>query len=200
MSSLPAEIGTAVALFAGTNIDDVVVLALLNASSRATGRPPGWAIWAGQCAGFGILLGVSAAAGRGLALIPERWLWPLALIPLGMGITSLVKAIRALRHGEEAATPSVRGPFGAAAITIADGGDNIATYTPFFATTGTAQAAVTLMVFAVCVAAWCLAGALLARHSRVTGIIGRYGQWILPVTFILIGLYILNQTAAPFRG
>lgn len=39
MSSLSAEVVTAVALFAGTNFDDVVVISLLSASSRAGGRP-----------------------------------------------------------------------------------------------------------------------------------------------------------------
>ena len=38
----------AAALFAGTNVDDMVVLAVLSGSSRATGRPRQWEIWAGQ--------------------------------------------------------------------------------------------------------------------------------------------------------
>ncbi len=52
MSAGLGEVATAVALFAGTNIDDVVVLALLSAASRSGGRPRRWQIWAGQYAGF----------------------------------------------------------------------------------------------------------------------------------------------------
>ena len=89
MASLPAGIVTAVALFAGTNVDDVVVLSLLSASSRASGKPRRWEIWAGQYAGFAVLVGLSLAAGRGLALVPEHWLWLLALIPFAVGIVSL---------------------------------------------------------------------------------------------------------------
>jgi len=59
------------------------------------------------------------------------------------------------------------------------------------------QAVVTLVVFAVCVALWCLAGVLLTRHKRVTETVSRYGHWILPAAFILIGLYILHETAGP---
>lgn len=99
MASLPAEIVTAVALFAGTNVDDVVVLSLLTASSRADGRPRRWEIWAGQYAGFAVLVGLSLAAGRGLALVPGHWLWLLALIPFAVGIVSLAAAIRAVRRG-----------------------------------------------------------------------------------------------------
>jgi cadmium resistance protein CadD (predicted permease) len=194
VSSLPAQVATAVALFAGTNADDVVVLALLSAASRAGGRPRLWEIWAGQYLGYSALVGVSLAAGRGLALVPDRWLWLLALIPLGLGLVNLVAAIRSLRHGEQPPAPSAGGLLGVATLTLVNGADDLAAYPPFFATIGTAQVAVTLVVFAVCVALWCLAGALLTRHKRVTEAISRYGHWLLPAAFILIGLYILYET------
>jgi cadmium resistance protein CadD (predicted permease) len=199
MSPLPAEIATAVVLFAGTNVDDVVVLSLLSASSRAGGRPRRWEIWAGQYAGFGLLAGLSVAAGRGLARVPGEWLWLLALVPFGLGVVNLVAAIRSLRRGEQPQAPSAGGLFGVAALTTVNGADDLAAYTPFFAATGTAQAAVTLAVFAVCVAAWCLAGGLLTRHARVTAAVNRYGHWILPAAFILIALYVLHETNAPIR-
>jgi len=191
-----AEVATAVALFAGTNVDDLVVLALLSSASRASGRPRRWQIWCGQYAGFALLTGVSLTAGRGLALIPEHWLWLLALIPLGLGLVNLAGAIRATRRGERPAPPSAGGLFGVAALTIVNGADNLAAYTPFFATTGPGQVAVTLVVFAVGVAVWCLAGELLTRHERVTAVVSRYGHWILPAAFILIGLYTLHKAGA----
>jgi cadmium resistance protein CadD (predicted permease) len=199
MASLPAEIVTAVALFAGTNVDDVVVLSLLSASSRAAGQPRRWEIWAGQYAGFAVLVGLSAAAGRGLALVPERWLWLLALIPFTVGVVSLAAAIRAVRRGAPPRPPSAGGLPGVVVLTIVNGADNLAAYTPFFAATGPAQVAVTLVVFAVGVAVWCLAGGLLTRHARVTSTISRYSHWILPAAFILIGLYVLHETNAPIR-
>lgn len=197
MSSLPAQAATAVALFAGTNADDVVVLALLNAASRTVGRPRRWEIWAGQYAGIGALTGVSLAAGRGLALVPGRWLWLLALVPLALGVVNLVAVIRSRHRGEEPRSPSAGGALGVAAFAIANGADDLAAYPPFFATTGTAQTVVTLAVFAGCIAVWCLAGTVLTRHKRITEAVGRYGDWILPVAFLLIGLYILRETAGP---
>jgi cadmium resistance protein CadD (predicted permease) len=198
VSSLPAQVATAAALFAGTNLDDVVIIALLSASSRVNGRPRRWEIWAGQYAGFGVLVGLSLAAGRGLALVPEHWLWLLALIPLGLGLVTLAAAIRSLRGGQPPPPPSAGGLLGVATLAIVNGADNVVAYAPFFAAAETAQIAVTLVVFAACVALWCLAGGLLVRHERVTGIVARYGHWILPVAFILIGLYLLHQTRAPF--
>ena len=43
-------------LFAGTNINDIVVL---NATSRVKGRPKSGEIWAGQYAGIAVLVVVS---------------------------------------------------------------------------------------------------------------------------------------------
>jgi cadmium resistance protein CadD (predicted permease) len=195
VSSLPASAATAVALFAGTNVDDLVVLALLNAASAPAGRPRRWEIWVGQYLGFAALVGLSLAAGRGLSLLPARWLWLLALIPFTLGVVTLIRVIGAVKRGERPAPPSAGGLLGVAALTIVDGADNLAAYTPVFATAGGGQIVVTLAVFAVGVAVWCLAGSLLVRHERVISVLGRHGHWILPVAFILIGLYTLNQTA-----
>ena len=213
MSSLPASAATAVALFAATNVDDLVVLALLSAASRATGRPRRREIWAGQYLGFATLVGLSLAVGRGLSLILSRWLWLLALIPLTVGVVTLVAAIRAARRGEQS-TPSlpratglsnvrwlswVAGVAGVATLTVVDGADNLAAYTPVFATANEGRIAVTLAVFAVGVAVWCAVGALLTRHRRITDTLPRYGRWILPAAFILIGLYTLHATNAPIH-
>jgi cadmium resistance protein CadD (predicted permease) len=234
VSSLPASAATAVALFAATNVDDLVVLALFSAASRATGRPRRWEIWAGQYLGFATLVGLSLAVGRGLSLILSRWLWLLALIPLTVGVVTLVAAIRQTRRpgqsappppsppgktgppqpsgtpegpGMPAATGLVRvrglswtaGVAGVATLTVVNGTDNLAAYTPVFATADADRIAVTLAVFAVGVAVWCAAGALLTRHHRITDTLARYGRWILPAAFILIALYTLHTTNAPIH-
>ena len=222
MSSLPASAATAVALFAATNVDDLVVLTLLSAASRASGRPRRWEIWVGQYLGFAVLVGLSLAAGRGLSLIPSRWLWLLALIPLAVGVVTLLSAIRDSRRGGPSvadpprlpgvqAAPRVpglssagrlawmAGAAGVATLTVVDGADNLAAYTPVFATADAERIAITLAVFAVGVAVWCTAGALLTRHHRITDTMARYGRWILPVAFILIALYTLHTTNAPIR-
>jgi len=194
VSSLPASIAAAVVLFAGTNVDDIVMLALLGSASRATGRPRRWAIWAGQFAGFAVITGVSVAAGRGLDLIPAHWLWLLALIPLTLGVVTLIAAIRAARAGERSAPPAPGGALGVAALTITNGADNLAAYTPFFATDDAGRIAVTLVVFAIGVGLWCAVGWWLSGHKATTALVQRYGHWILPFAFILIGLYVLHAT------
>lgn len=109
MGAVLVTASAAAGLFAGTNIDDLVVLAVLNASSRAGGRPRRWHIWAGQYAGIAILVAVSLAAARGLTLIPEGWIWLLGLLPLSLGVRKLVIAIRARRAGGQASIAAASG-------------------------------------------------------------------------------------------
>jgi len=56
-----ALVSTAALLFAGTNVDDMIVLTVLSISSRAAGRPRPWHIWAGQYAGFAVIVAVFMA-------------------------------------------------------------------------------------------------------------------------------------------
>jgi cadmium resistance protein CadD (predicted permease) len=53
-----------------------------------------------------------------------------------------------------------------AGLTIANGGDNLAAYTPVFATITAGAAAITIAVFAVGVAVWCLIGSWLVPHLQ----------------------------------
>ncbi|HZM82372.1 MAG TPA: cadmium resistance transporter [Candidatus Limnocylindrales bacterium] len=82
--------------------------------------------------------------------------------------------------------------FAIAAVTIANGADNISVYTPLFRTIGPAPTAVTIAVFALLTAGWCLAATWLASHKRVVAVIERWGHWIVPAVFIVIGVVILS--------
>jgi cadmium resistance protein CadD (predicted permease) len=181
--------GAAAGIFAGTNVDDLLVLTVLFLSARATGRPRRWQIWAGQYAGIGALVAVSVVAALGLTLLPDRWVPLLGLVPIALGIRGLVAAVRR-SPGDD--TPPVAGnALAVAGVTIANGADNIAVYTPAFRTIGVTGTAVTLAVFAVLVAVWCLASSWLGSHPRVVAVVERHGHWLVPLVFITIGAVIL---------
>jgi cadmium resistance protein CadD (predicted permease) len=191
-----AAVLAAAVLFAGTNADDIVVLTLLNVSSRAGGRPKGWHIWAGQYTGFSVLIAASLAAAAGLTLVPVRWLWLLGLLPLGLGLAKLAAAVRARRSGQEVSSTVVTGLPGVMGLTIVNGGDNISVYTPVFRTSSLGGTVLVIAVFMAGTAVYCLAGSRFAGSHAITRVIGRWGQWIVPVVFILIGLYIFRKTSA----
>ncbi|MFF5292465.1 cadmium resistance transporter [Paractinoplanes globisporus] len=179
----------AAGIFVGTDIDDLIVLTVLFLAARAAHRPV-WKIWAGQYLGIAVLVGVSLLAALGLTLVPDRYVPLLGLVPLGLGIWGL---IRAFRGGEEDEPPiGAQGILPVAGITIANGADNIAVYTPIFRTMSGADIAVLLVVFALLTAGWCALASWLGSHKRVIAVVERYGHWLVPLVFIGIGLVILT--------
>ncbi|MFG1860248.1 cadmium resistance transporter [Microbispora bryophytorum] len=89
MDGIAATLGTAFAVFAGTNVDDVVILTVLFLSARAKGWPHPWPIVTGQYAGIAALVLVSGVAALGLAVIPDQWVGLLGLVPLALGVRGL---------------------------------------------------------------------------------------------------------------
>lgn len=193
MDPILAMTATAAGLFAVTNVDDMVVLAVLNASSQADGRPRRWHIWTGQYIGITTLVAISLLAALGLTLVPTSWIWLLGLLPLLLGIRKLIIAIRATRNGQQVSPAVATGLTGVIGLTVANGGDNIAAYTPFFRTVTAGDIALTLGVFTVGTAIWCLLGAVLVSHHRITEVVQGWGHWIVPAVFILIGLYVFHK-------
>ena len=178
----------AAGIFIGTDIDDLIVLTVLFLSARAAARPA-WKIWAGQYLGITALVTVSLLAALGLTLIPDRWVPLLGLIPLGLGLWGLIGAIRG-RDDDGPAGAS--GVLAVAGITIANGADNIAVYTPVFRTMNAVDLVVLLIVFAVLVAMWCAVAAWLGSHRRVIAVVDRYGKWLVPLVFVAVGVVILT--------
>lgn len=190
MDHLAGTVAAAVALFAGTNVDDLIVLTVLFLSSRTTGRPRRWEIWAGQYAGIAALVAASALVAAGLAVVPDRWIGLLGLIPLLLGVRALIQTLRS--RGDGGPPPAVATTaLAVAGVTVANGADNIAVYTPVFRTIGVTDSLVTNAVFFVLVAVWCAAAARLGAHPRVVAFIERHGHWLVPAVFVAIGLLII---------
>jgi cadmium resistance transport/sequestration family protein len=194
VSQILPTIATAVGVFAGTNIDDIIVLTVLFLASRTDGKPARWQVWAGQYAGIGILIAASAVAAAGLTIVPDKWVGLLGLVPFALGVRSLVATIRSRSQGAEPDTPVAGNALAVAGVTIANGADNISVYTPLFRTIGVGASALTIAVFAMLVAVWCLAGSWLASHKTVIGIVEGYGHWIVPAVFMLIGAVIVIKS------
>ncbi|MEE6256903.1 cadmium resistance transporter [Plantactinospora sonchi] len=185
MADQVATAAAAAGVFAATNVDDIVVLTVLFVAARTAGRPRPWQIVVGQYAGIGALVTASVAAAAGLLVIPEPWTGLLGLVPLALGV-------RALLNRDDAGPPEpVSGTLGVAAVTVANGADNIAVYAPVFRTVGPADAGTYLLVFVVLVGLWCAVAAGLGGHSRVIRLVTRAGHWLVPALFVAIGLAIL---------
>ena len=194
-----ATIGSAIGLFAATNIDDIVVLTVLFlASSR--GKPRPWQIVAGQYLGFITLVVISVIAALGLTIVPDEWVGFLGLIPLGIGIWTLIRGLR--RNSDDDDDDSkitAVGLWGVAGITIANGADNISLYTPIFRTSAPADVVVMIGVFLLLVPVWCGAGRLIGTHEAVTDALERVEHWLVPAVVIGLALFILIESGVVLR-
>ena len=125
-------------------------------------------------------------------MVPDRWVGLLGLVPLALGVRGLVAAIRA--GADDEPPPMATGILAVSGLTIANGANNVSVYTPLFRTSGVGASLVIGAVFTVLVAVWCLAGSWLGGHARVIALMKRYGRWIVPGVFVLIGAAIVLES------
>jgi cadmium resistance protein CadD (predicted permease) len=164
--------------FVSTNIDDLFLLVGFF-SDRSFSRSD---IFTGQILGMAAIVAISlAAASVALAISPAH-VGLLGLAPILIGIGKLLR----LGKTEAGSQPTAVGVLQVATITIVNGGDNIAAYTPIFATEGSREMSATIAIFAVLTLVWCFAALGLVRHTALGKPLRRYGHVLLP--FILIGL------------
>lgn len=80
-----------------------------------------------------------------------------------------------------------------AAVTIANGGDNISIYIPLFAGNQLASLGVILGVFFVMVGVWCAIAYFLTRHPTIAYVLSRYGRHVISFVLIDLGLLIMYE-------
>jgi cadmium resistance transport/sequestration family protein len=192
-------LAAAIGLFAATNIDDIVVLTVLFLASTR-GTLPGWKVVVGQYLGFIALVAISVIAAAGLTLIPDEWVGFLGLIPLAIGVYGLIRTLwRRGDDDDDESAISAGGLLGVAGITIANGADNISLYTPVFRTSPVSDTIVTIIVFLVLVAVWCLVARFVGTNKTVTEALEKIEHWLVPAVFIGLGLYILIESGVILR-
>jgi cadmium resistance protein CadD (predicted permease) len=174
---------SAVGVFIVTNIDGLVVLTALFGSRRLTNQQ----IVVGQYLGMGALVAISVAIAVGFATIPDRWVGLFGIVPLALGIRGL------LQSHSESRPAVVTSTVGVAAITIANGADNVSVYAPIFRGAGRA-ATDYIAIFAMLVGVWLAGAAFLASRKSVVKLLDRWGRWIIPCVFIAIGATLLIGT------
>jgi cadmium resistance protein CadD (predicted permease) len=163
--------------FVSTNIDDLLLLVGFF-SDRSFSRG---LIFAGQILGMAIIVAIGLAAASVAFAISPAHVGLLGLAPIIIGIGKL------LRLGKtEEGQPTAVGILQVATVTVVNGGDNVAAYTPIFATQGSREMIATLAIFAVLTLVWCFVALWLVRHTALGKSLRRYGHVLLP--FILIGL------------
>ncbi|MFM9542679.1 cadmium resistance transporter [Streptomyces turgidiscabies] len=190
-------VSQAVGLFAVTNVDDILILSLFFAQGSED-RGSARRIVLGQYLGFVAILAVAVAAAFGATFLPESAIPYLGLLPLALGAKAAWQTWRHSDSDEEGERTSGTGPgmLEVAAVTLANGGDNVGVYVPVFATAGTGGMSVYVAVFLILVAVWCVAGRFFATRPAIAKALSRWGHVLLPLVLITLGLLILIEGGA----
>lgn len=184
----------AVGLFAVTNIDDVIILSLFfarGAGKRNSTRN----IAIGQYLGFLGILAVSVAITWGAdALLSPDWIPYFGLLPLFIGIKA---AWEAWREEEEELDGDTKVAIGTvAAVTFANGGDNVGVYVPVFLGMSPARIAVFCAIFLVLVAALVWLAKFVATRPGIDEALEKSEQILFPLVLIVLGIVILVKGGA----
>ena len=190
-----AALSIAVVAFVSTNIDGMLVLVGFLADPTYRTRT----VVLGEYLGIGALVSVSLACALLVVAMPGEYVGLLGIAPIVIGLAKLRAAWQEQRDG---AAPQRGGRAGrskvlaVAGVTIANGGDNLGTYIPLFATSTTVHLLATVAVFAAMAALWCALAHLLVQHHALGALIRRWGSCALPFVLIVLGAYMLWQSGS----
>jgi cadmium resistance protein CadD (predicted permease) len=188
----------AAGLFMVTNIDDIIVLSLFFA--RGAGQRGTTAkITAGQYLGFGAILAAAVAVALGAqAFLPASAIPYFGLIPLLLGLRAAWQVWH--RRGDdddddldESKKVSV---LTVAAVTFANGGDNIGVYVPVFLTVGPRAVIAYCLMFLALVIVLVLAARFIATRKPIAEVLERWEHILFPLVLIVLGVVILIEGRA----
>lgn len=185
---------SAIGVYISTSIDYVVILIILFAQVKHQRLKQH--IYLGQYIGTAILFSVSLVAASILNFVPEDWMIGLlGLVPIYLGIRFIVVGEDDDEDEEVMERLEERSPnrlfLTVALLTIASGGDNLGIYIPYLAGLSLVEVLVVAGVFAIGVIILCEISERFAFIPTIQNTIEKYERIIVPVVFILLGLYIL---------
>ncbi|MBN8564593.1 MAG: cadmium resistance transporter [Leptolyngbya sp. UWPOB_LEPTO1] len=195
MNDFITAIPKGLAAFTATNLDDILILILF--FSQVNGIFRRRHIVSGQYLGFAALVFASLPSFFGTVLFPRPWIGLLGLVPIAIGVNRLLNSVEEETE-EELSEQSETSWFNnflspqtysVAAVTFANGGDNIGIYVPLFASATWESLLAILAVFFSMVGVWCYAAYCLTCLPGVAQTLTRYGNQLVP--FVLLGLGVL---------
>ncbi|MCF3569370.1 cadmium resistance transporter [Planktothrix agardhii 1806] len=204
MNPLIADIFTGIATFTATNVDDLLILTLFFSKVNDQFRPR--QIIIGQYLGFVLLLLASLPGFFGSLFIPYDWIRWLGVVPVIFGISYLLKSktdkeedlkdVETLKISNNPSfwqnwlSPQI---YGVAAITVANGSDNIAIYFTLFASSSWESLLTIICTFLFLVGVWCYAAYRLTKFPAISKVFTGYGNTFVPCVLIGLGVFIVKE-------
>jgi cadmium resistance protein CadD (predicted permease) len=185
-------VGIGIAAFSATNIDDIFVLMMF---FSVLTFPPRHVVF-GQYLGIAALTALSTVGALIALVVPQYVIGLMGIVPIAVGILKLTDLRKTNVVPKEVLKDKKTGLafLSVAAVTFANGGDNIGVYTPLFAKYNTSAEVATLSaVFMAMTAVWCATAYHLVNHPLVAAKVSRVGHIVLPFVLIGLGIYILAE-------
>ncbi|HGK1382583.1 TPA: CadD family cadmium resistance transporter [Streptococcus pneumoniae] len=184
---------SAIGVYISTSIDYLIILIILFAQLSQNKQK--WHIYAGQYLGTGLLVGASLVAAYVVNFVPEEWMVGLlGLIPIYLGIRFAIvgeEEEEIIQRLEQSKANQLF--WTVTLLTIASGGDNLGIYIPYFASLDWSQTLVALLVFVIGIIIFCEISRVLSSIPLIFETIEKYERIIVPLVFILLGLYIMYE-------
>jgi len=174
----------AIGAFISTNIDDFFILTIFFAQSK---RP--YRIVLGQYIGFIAILIVSVAGYYLVSLFRSPAAGLLGLVPIIIGVTRLFGRNRKSEERKDFSLDILS----VALVTFANSADNFSIYIPLFVNKSFIYVFLSMCIFLLMVAIWCYVAYNITRFSKLQKFLKKYGDIIMPIILILLGVYILIQ-------
>ncbi|MGF6772736.1 cadmium resistance protein CadD (predicted permease) [Paraburkholderia sp. GAS199] len=194
----------AIAAYAATNVDNLFVL--LAFLSEPGGRRA--QVIGGQFIGSLALIAAALLLAALLTRLPAGYVGLLGILPIGVGVSKAWHGrktfCRASAHKEDDEQETRRIARGSswwtvACVAIANGSDNLAVYVPLYASHAHGESAVISLVFVLMIGVWCAGAVWLVGHPLLGAPIRRYGNTLLPLVLIVIGVSVIVQNGTlPF--
>lgn len=208
MSRIGAAFTEGIVAFTATNIDDIIILLLFFSQIGTNFRRRH--IVFGQYLGFTVLILASLPGYFGGLIVPRAWIGLLGLLPIAIGIKQLLSREQetpqvqtvtsefkyaASSHPIISFLSSILSPqtYKVAAVTVANGGDNISIYIPLFAGQQLVSLGIIIGIFFLMVGVWCAIAYILTRQPTIAYILTRYCQPLVPFVLICLGLFIMYE-------
>ena len=195
MSNLVGIVPIAVGAYFATNMDNFILLAALLARYRRQTVNVVAAYFTCMLI-LGIVgFGVSEVANY----VPIRYLGLLGIVPIYIGVVELVRIYRGrekIAVATEISLESNHKVFLTTLISqLGNGADTILVFGILFADSTPAADALIMSTLAAMAIIFVLVAMYAVRHPTISPVISRYAHRVLPFVLIIVGIYVLANTA-----
>lgn len=196
---------SSIVAFISTEMDDLITLLML--FSQAKSLKEKIAIIVGKYLGLALLIIGSAFFSYYISGIPSYWLSLLGIVPVAFGVKYIIDSKKNDAKGLDGVNKNNSNSSflimtGLSFImSLASGGDNIAIYISFFTSlNGFSELFVSILIFALMQGLWFLLIWILMSFESLKVYIEKGRQVIIPVLFIVLGIYIFIKNGSSFAG